>query len=156
MQKQSLVNFAATQARGLVPMGVKQNDEKESKGGGKVASLEALLKDKQEDRNEVMRSQGGSQERTSRHPRPLTANDSGYKKLGSAVGDFRLLSMQMDSLNSNASRAMEISSLESKKELARLTGSNGLGIAGQFGLMASSERQFRRHMKVSRLGVQTF
>ena len=156
MHQSSLVNYASTQARGLVPRGVKQSGgTHEDAGSSKVASLAELLKGEQEQQSEVMRSQGGTEERTARHSKPLTANDTGYRKLGSSLGDFRLLSSQMTQLNNNAARAMELSTLESKKELSRLTGANSSGLASQFGLMEASKRQVKRRTKVSRLGAQT-
>ena len=159
-------SFATSSANlGLVPFGVKQNNKQ--KGGAtstKVNELERVLRAQVINGKEQFASPDAGQKLAQSDPRKKMLSDSlylgkddMYKKYSNHLADYTSLSKQMSGVSDSAVRALELSTLESKKELYRLqqTNSDLSMVASQFGLETASDRQFKRRKKINRMTGQT-
>lgn len=149
---------------GLVPQGVKQNSTDEGGKGGKVAALEAVLRGEQKEKQATFAAPHGTQQPIEGDPRKRALNNSLYyghdemfKRYGNELADYNSVSSQVTTINNSAVRALELSTLESKRELARLSRTNNdlNMVASQFGLEVASGRQFKRRKQINRLSAQT-
>jgi hypothetical protein len=158
-------SFATSSANlGLVPFGVKQNKKAQDGGSSKVNELEAVLRAQVVNQKEQFASPDAGQQLAGSNPRKRILSDSlylgkdaMYKKYSNHLADYANISKQMDGLSDSALRALELSTLESKKELYKLqqTNSDLSMVASQFGLETASDRQFRRRKKINRMSGQT-
>jgi hypothetical protein len=140
---------------GLVPAGLesKQTMDSKSKGSGKMEALEGILRKNTTDRQNLVNAPMSTQQPNMRHEQIRSTlrygNDDLYKRYNNHIGDYKLQNDQVTGVADEAERALQLSTLESKRELKKLEDSNQTlsMLASQRGLHAASERQVKRNKK---------
>lgn len=159
-------SFATSSANlGLVPFGVKQNNKQKGQApSAKVNELESVLRAQVINEKEEFASPDAGQQLSQSDPRKKKLSDSlylgkddMYKQYSNHLADYTNISKQMSGVSDSALRALELSTLESKKELYRIqqTNSDLSMVASQFGLETASDRQYKRRRKINRMTGQT-
>ena len=124
----------------------------------KLTQLEAELRNdtmkaKQEQNNQ---SAGGAQQPTNEQRRMQMKYDpqtQDYNLYGNQLGDFSTLLKQMTTDVEGGTNAMQLSTLESKKEIVRLEDANEQWdmITSQFGLTSRGDKVVKKAMKTNKL-----
>jgi hypothetical protein len=140
----------------LVPVGVKQGNEKKPKmdksqvdTDGSLAALDEYLREQTMTKKET--------ELTGMPQQPPTFRDQNYNNTNSKLADYTSLTNQQFNLNSEVAMAMAANTIQNKRELYRIENLNNKNqqLASQFGLVESSKRQWKKGMKINRLSQQT-
>jgi hypothetical protein len=156
-------SFVYNSNAGVVPFGVKQNksDSDNPKGTGKVEALEAILRTatiNQKEQQAVKQAPPDHRKQALRNSLRYPTDDTQtYKQASNALGDYSNLTKQMQGVSQSAERALELTTLESKKNLSKIQSTNDsmLFLANQIGLESASSRQFKRRVKFNRMSGQT-
>lgn len=139
---------------GLVPPGVKQNDDKKKTNtSSKVQGLEALLRKQTVDRQNLVNAPGSTQTPTSRHRQVQSTlrygNDDLHARYDNYLANFDSQTKSIMGVASEAERALQLSTLESKRDLSKIESSNAnlSMLSSQRGLVSASARQVKRAKK---------
>ena len=140
---------------GLVPPGLesKQIREKQATSSGKLEALEGILRQNTKNRQDLVNAPGFSQQTNPRMEAVRNTlrygDDDMYRRYDNYLGDYQRQNSQVMGVADEAERALQLSTLESKRELQKMQDSNTTlqMLASQRGLHAASERQVKRSQK---------
>lgn len=139
---------------GLVPPGVKQASDKSGpKIAAKVAGLETLLRKQTTERQNLTNAPGSTQVPNGRHRQLQSSlrygNDTLYNRYDNHLASFTTQTDQILGVASEAERALQLSTLESKRDISKIQQSNDnlSMLASQRGLLSASARQVKRARK---------
>jgi hypothetical protein len=151
----SLIQAGGPLNLSLVPRDLMTQQSKDDAKGQstKVSGLEAMLRKEIQKKHQEVNAPTSTQHTTSRHEAVRSKlkweNDSLYKRYDNHLGNFNMQTQQIRSANDEAEKALEVSTLESKRALGKIENSNNnlSMLASQRGLFAASNRQEKRMRK---------
>ena len=135
----------------LIPIGVKQSNEKKARkevGNQQLEKLDDYLRDKTITEKET-------EVNGMVLPAP-TYRDANFNNLDSKLGNYDSTTNQQFFLDSDVAQAMAANTIQSKRDLWRIQelNQNTMMLTNPFGLVEASKRQYRKGQKVHRLSQQ--
>ena len=152
-------SFINTENLGLVPIdhASRKNDKPQVESS--LAKLEKVLKDQEIKKRELFAAPKSSQtpnEKQRRLEHLYLREDDQMNNYKNSLGDYSMIAKQMDDDRDNAIRSMNVSTLQSAKEVTKLANQNlnYMALASEFGLIAASDRMYKKSKKTNKLSAQ--